>query len=227
MFGIFSGNALWHLVTQSDLVTFFVLFFLLGLSVLCWTIFLCKIVLINLKLRDIRAMINRLDSAQTTEDVLSLATTFSGKVPGYFLSRTLTFLRMLLKAPYAHRSAEEKTDIMHYHIDQTINELVAHEESYLVVLSTSGAVAPLLGLFGTVWGLVHSFMSISREQVADITVVAPGIAQALVTTLAGLVVAIPALVIYNYLTSRIRAFEIQLTKLADRVHILMVGVLAK
>ena len=80
-----------------------------------------------------------------------------------------------------------------------VDAIVVHEESYLPFLSTSAAVAPLLGLFGTVWGLIHAFMRISEKQVADITTVAPGIAEALVTTLAGLFVAIPALIMFNYL----------------------------
>ena len=106
---------------------------------------------------------------------------------------------------------------MQYHINQTVDTLVSNEESYLPLLSTSAAVAPLLGLFGTVWGLVHAFIRISEKQSADITVVAPGIAEALITTLAGLVVAIPALVMYNYLVVRVRQIEDQIVNLADKV----------
>jgi len=73
-----------------------------------------------------------------------------------------------------------------------------------------------LGLFGTVWGLVHAFIRISEKQSADITTVAPGIAEALITTLAGLLVAIPALVMYHYLMSEIRTIERQLFILADK-----------
>src|SRR5690606_39141859 len=89
-------------------------------------------------------------------------------------------------------------------IDQLVDDVLTHEESYLPVLSTSAAIAPLLGLLGTTWGLVHSFMRISEKQTADIATVAPGIAEALVTTFAGLVVAIPALIMYNYLVVQVR-----------------------
>jgi biopolymer transport protein ExbB/TolQ len=75
----------------------------------------------------------------------------------------------------------------------------------------------LLGLFGTVWGLIHAFIRISEKQAADITVVAPGIAEALITTLAGLIVAIPALIMYNYLIVRVRHIETQMVQLADRI----------
>jgi biopolymer transport protein TolQ len=108
-------------------------------------------------------------------------------------------------------------EIMQYHIDQMVENVVAEEESYLPILATSAAVAPLLGLFGTVWGLIHAFIRISEKQAADITVIAPGIAEALITTLAGLIVAIPALVLYNYLVIRVRQLEGQIIHLADRL----------
>jgi biopolymer transport protein TolQ len=95
--------------------------------------------------------------------------------------------------------------------------MLLHNEEYLAVLSSSAAVAPLLGLFGTVWGLIHAFIRISETQVADIATIAPGIAEALITTLAGLLVAIPALVMFNYLHTKTRALEQQLITLADRI----------
>ena len=90
------------------------------------------------------------------------------------------------------------------------------EELFLPVLSTSAVVSPLLGLFGTVWGLVHAFMGIAQQRSADIAAVAPGIAEALITTLGGLIVAIPALIMFNYVQTRQRMFEFQLVSLADR-----------
>ena len=95
--------------------------------------------------------------------------------------------------------------------------MLMHNEEYIAILSSSAAVAPLLGLFGTVWGLVHSFMRISETQVADIATIAPGIAEALITTLAGLIVAIPALIMFNYLHTKTRALEHGLISLADRM----------
>ena len=77
--------------------------------------------------------------------------------------------------------------------------MILHDEAYVPILSSCAAVAPLLGLFGTVWGLIHAFLQISQTQVADLATVAPGISEALITTLAGLMVAIPALIMYNYL----------------------------
>ena len=68
------------------------------------------------------------------------------------------------------------------------------------VLATIGAVAPFVGLFGTVWGIMNSFIGIARSNTTNLAVVAPGIAEALLATALGLVAAIPAVVIYNYFT---------------------------
>lgn len=93
---------------------------------------------------------------------------------------------------------------------------MSNEQSLLPILFASASVSPLIGLFGTVWGLVHALVSISQQQTADIATIAPGMAEALITTLAGLVVAIPALTLYHYLQSHVRQAEQQYGRLADR-----------
>ncbi|HOX26496.1 MAG TPA: MotA/TolQ/ExbB proton channel family protein [Candidatus Krumholzibacteria bacterium] len=76
-------------------------------------------------------------------------------------------------------------------------------ERYLMILSTTVTIAPFLGLLGTVWGIMTAFWDMSSLQSAGLTVVAPGIAEALVTTIAGLAAAIPAVVFYNSLVRKI------------------------
>src|SRR6202020_1521641 len=66
------------------------------------------------------------------------------------------------------------------------------------VLATIGATSPFVGLFGTVWGIMNSFIGISKSQTTNLAVVAPGIAEALLATAIGLVAAIPAVIIYNH-----------------------------
>jgi biopolymer transport protein ExbB len=66
------------------------------------------------------------------------------------------------------------------------------------VLATIGATSPFVGLFGTVWGIMNSFIGISKSQTTNLAVVAPGIAEALLATALGLVAAIPAVIIYNH-----------------------------
>jgi biopolymer transport protein TolQ len=80
---------------------------------------------------------------------------------------------------------------------------IEHLERYVVVLSTTVTVAPFMGLLGTVWGIMTSFWSMASMHSANLTVVAPGIAEALITTVAGLAAAIPAVVFYNLLVRRI------------------------
>jgi biopolymer transport protein ExbB len=82
------------------------------------------------------------------------------------------------------------------------------------VLATIGATAPFVGLFGTVWGIMNSFIGISRAQTTNLAVVAPGIAEALLATAFGLVAAIPAVVIYNLFA---RATAGHKARLADAV----------
>ncbi|MDN5848616.1 MAG: tonB-system energizer ExbB, partial [Nitrococcus sp.] len=75
------------------------------------------------------------------------------------------------------------------------------------VLATIGATAPFVGLFGTVWGIMNSFIDISKAHTTNLAIVAPGIAEALLATALGLAAAIPAVVIYNHFTRRIAAYK--------------------
>ena len=82
-----------------------------------------------------------------------------------------------------------------------------HLESMTSFLATTASAAPFVGLFGTVWGIMASFLSIAEKGNASLETVAPGIAEALVATAIGLVAAIPAVVAYNWLLSRMRVLE--------------------
>ena len=79
-------------------------------------------------------------------------------------------------------------------------------EGWISVLATTASIAPFIGLFGTVWGIMGAFESIGRTGSTNLGIVAPGIAEALVTTAAGLAAAIPAVLFYNYLTQRSKIF---------------------
>ena len=80
----------------------------------------------------------------------------------------------------------------------------------LAVLATIGATAPFVGLFGTVVGILHAFQQIATQKTSGIGAVAGGIAEALVTTAFGLLVAIPAVMAYNYFTGRVEAFDVEM-----------------
>ncbi len=84
------------------------------------------------------------------------------------------------------------------------NEEAAMMESYLPFLATTGSATPFIGLFGTVWGIMNAFSGIATVGSATLATVAPGIAEALIATAAGLVAAIPSVMAYNYFVNRVR-----------------------
>jgi biopolymer transport protein TolQ len=85
-------------------------------------------------------------------------------------------------------------------------------------LATVGSVAPFVGLFGTVWGIMNSFFQIGTQQSASLAVVAPGIAEALFATAIGLFAAIPAVIAYNRFSGKVNVYEAKLQRFADKVH---------
>ena len=214
---IFSGNSLWQLVCQSDAVSKFVLLILFGMSVACWALFIGKLALLYIKERQFDAVNKRVQKAKTITELADIAINAAATAPGYFIAKNIAFLKELLHGNLQQEIRNNEWELLERNIDNNIDSMLLHNEEYLAILSSSAAVAPLLGLFGTVWGLVHSFMRISETGIADIATIAPGIAEALITTLAGLIVAIPALCMFNYLQTKTRTLEHSLLMLADRM----------
>lgn len=93
------------------------------------------------------------------------------------------------------------------YLDASMGSVVSDWESYLIFLSTTATVSPFLGLLGTVWGIMSSFLSMGLRGSANLYVVGPGIADALITTVFGLGAAIPAVIGYNYILRLIRRRE--------------------
>ncbi|HSL92914.1 MAG TPA: MotA/TolQ/ExbB proton channel family protein, partial [Candidatus Limnocylindrales bacterium] len=87
------------------------------------------------------------------------------------------------------------------------NEETALMETYLPFLATTGSATPFIGLFGTVWGIMNAFSGIAASGSATLATVAPGIAEALVATAAGLAAAIPSVMAYNYFLNRVRSIS--------------------
>ncbi|MFC1643504.1 MotA/TolQ/ExbB proton channel family protein [Chlamydiota bacterium] len=95
-------------------------------------------------------------------------------------------------------------------LERVVSEKVLDLEKSTVFLATTAGISPLLGLFGTVWGVMNSFRSMAAQGSASIGTVAPGISEALITTVAGLFVAIPALIFYNWFRNRINEMTIRM-----------------
>jgi biopolymer transport protein ExbB/TolQ len=219
MLHTFFSGPLWQLIYQADGATKMVLGTLLCMSILCWSLFIYKYLLLRSTKQHMNQLLTYMRMMSTMEDLALIGDKYRHTLAGYVLTTTLQSFKALVelkrqqgdigKLGIAHW--ERLQDSMYHAIDETL----CAQESGLWVLSTSAAAATLLGLFGTVWGLVHAFMSISEKQAADIATVAPGIAEALITTLAGLMVAIPALVMFNYLSRQLARAEQQLHTLAQ------------
>ena len=102
-----------------------------------------------------------------------------------------------------------------------ITEQEVRLEKGLQFLATVGSVSPYIGLFGTVWGIMNSFIGLSQVQQATLSTVAPGIAEALIATAIGLFAAIPAVIAYNRFSHSVNHFEARLQRFADRFHALV------
>jgi biopolymer transport protein TolQ len=97
----------------------------------------------------------------------------------------------------------------------TIGREMAMVETWMTFLASVGSVAPFIGLFGTVWGIMHSFIGIAQAQNTSLAVVAPGIAEALLATAVGLVAAIPATAAYNKFSTEIGRYGARLDNFAN------------
>ncbi len=119
-------------------------------------------------------------------------------------------LGQILAAGLAHRYSTR--DVLKESIEDAGRHVVHELQRYLNALGTIAGISPLLGLLGTVSGMIRSFTAITSEGVGNPTVLAGGISEALITTAAGLIVAIPALIMYRYLRGRIDWLVIEMEK---------------
>ena len=217
MVKVYWGNSLWQLVTQADATSRIVLLILLAMSILCWSVFLYKLILLRVKKRQLKDAIESVGKLQNLEELVQDTKKRVNTLPGYVITKILTLLK---KVSCADAGETLKLDVKEWEFfqqssHQIVDNIADREDSLLSLLMTSAQIAPLLGLFGTVWGLIHSFIRISEKQSADITTVAPGIAEALITTLVGLAVAIPAYALFQYLNGQIRVVIRRLDDLSE------------
>jgi biopolymer transport protein ExbB len=113
------------------------------------------------------------------------------------------------------RHGRSSVDALAAAVDRERQRVTLTLKGQLWTLGTIGSIAPFIGLFGTVWGILRAFEQIGVTHQAGIDVVGPGIAEALVTTAAGILVAIEAMVIYNYFMSRLAKTQLELKLMAE------------
>jgi biopolymer transport protein TolQ len=132
-----------------------------------------------------------------------------------------TQLDARLKGPGGERRKQSVSIKNMEHIKRAIENVVAQEslrlESGLIWLSVAASGAPFIGLLGTVWGVMSAFAGIAQAGSATLAAMAPGVAAALITTVAGLLVAIPSMFGYNWLVHNLRAFTVGLDNFAQEL----------
>jgi biopolymer transport protein ExbB len=183
----------WSMFLSADVLVKAVMIGLAFASLLTWTIFIAKIIELSVVQRKLRSALGKISEARSLAEAQ------------FALGAKNSVLSALLAA--AMREARLSAGISS---DAGIKERAASSFAEIVraearrirlgmgLLATIGATSPFVGLFGTVWGIMNSFIGISKSQTTNLAVVAPGIAEALLATAFGLVAAIPAVIIYNH-----------------------------
>jgi biopolymer transport protein ExbB len=183
----------WSMFLSADVVVKAVMIGLAFASVVTWTIFIAKMIELWLIQRRLRASLAKISDSRSLAEAQ------------FALGAKDSVLSSVLAA--AMREARLSAGISS---DSGIKERAASSFAEIVraearrirlgmgLLATIGATSPFVGLFGTVWGIMNSFIGISKSQTTNLAVVAPGIAEALLATAFGLVAAIPAVIIYNH-----------------------------
>lgn len=220
----FFKSAAWQIITQTDILTKFILIAIFLASVSCVAIIIFKIIAFRRHKRELGLLLSRLKEIKNFNDFVGLGKEFKESLGGRFIMANLSSLKILLDTNMKKQGSGATTspaltfqdiDTLELALNQSLTDLMLEEEEYLPVLGTSAAVGPLVGLFGTMWGLIQVFLEISKERSADIATIAPGIAEALITILGGLVVTIPAMIAFHYFSNDLRKFEYQLNHIGD------------
>ena len=183
----------WTMFMSADVVVKAVMIGLAFASLVTWTIFIAKMLELSVVRRKLRSALAKIaDSRSLAEAQFALGA--KGSVLVSFLASAMREARLSAgissDAGIKERAASSFAEI--------VRAEARPVRIGMGLLATIGATSPFVGLFGTVWGIMNSFIGISKSQTTNLAVVAPGIAEALLATAMGLVAAIPAVIIYNH-----------------------------
>ncbi len=190
----------WGMFLGADWVVKAVILGLLLASVLTWTVLLAKSHELGLAIRRQRQALAALDDARG----LAEAAVKPELLDSPLVAAAREELRLSTDALSDVDGIKERIVSRFDRIEAALGRRMTRGTG---VLATIGATAPFVGLFGTVWGIMNSFIGIAASQTTNLAVVAPGIAEALLATAVGLVAAIPAVVIYNHFARRIATYK--------------------
>jgi biopolymer transport protein ExbB len=183
----------WSMFVSADILVKAVMIGLAFASLATWTIFLAKMIELSLARHKLRSALRKISDARSLAEA-QFALGAKGSVLSALLSAAMREAR--LSAGISSDSGIKERAA------SSFAEIVRAEARRIRLgmglLATIGATSPFVGLFGTVWGIMNSFIGISKSQTTNLAVVAPGIAEALLATAFGLVAAIPAVIIYNH-----------------------------
>lgn len=207
----------WGMFQNADVVVKVVMVGLAVASLAAWTVWLAKSIELHRELALARGRLRSLESDNSLEQ----AETDCGEASDAVAQMIRTVGREARLSSGAVQSAEFKERVT-LRLERVESAAARRIGIGTGLLASIGAVAPFVGLFGTVWGIMNAFIGISEAHTTNLAVVAPGIAEALLATALGLVAAIPAVVIYNHLARRISGYRALLGDAAAQV-LLMVG----
>ncbi len=209
--------SVWGMYQHADIVVKIVMIGLILASVVTWAIFFSKSVELLSQKRRIRREQQQLATACSLDEACEMATAFGAKSLSTVLINEARNELELSAGSEDNEGIKERTG---FRLERRVAAFGRHMGRGNGFLATIGAISPFVGLFGTVWGIMNSFIGIAQTQTTNLAVVAPGIAEALLATAIGLIAAIPAVVIYNIFARMIGGHKASLGDVAAQVLLL-------
>ena len=197
-----SSSAIGEMISNSGPVAMGVLVVLLIASLYSWTVILAKMSTFGKATKESRRFIRTFRKATRLQDIASMTGDFQPSP----LAQVFEDVYEAYKRQTGGSGPPRNLVPLERSAQTAASEAVTNLERRMTWLATIAAASPFVGLFGTVWGVVDAFHGLGTAGAATLRAVAPGISEALITTAAGLFVAVPALVAYNQFTARIRVF---------------------
>ena len=204
----------WGMFQNADVIVRGVMIGLALASVLTWTIWLSKGVELLTAKRRLQAELRSLKQARSLSEAQR---THQGGLSQLLIEDAQHELQLSAQA----RGNEGIKERVSFRLERLVAASGRQMSKGTGVLATIGSTAPFVGLFGTVWGIMNSFIGIAKSQTTNLAVVAPGIAEALLATALGLVAAIPAVVIYNVFARSITGYKAQVADASAQVLLLV------
>ncbi|MGH8382056.1 tonB-system energizer ExbB [Pseudomonas sp.] len=206
----------WGMYKNADIVVKIVMIGLAIASIITWTIWIAKGFELMGAKRRLRGEIALLKKSTTLKEASDGANK-EGTLAHLLVHDALDEMRLSANA----REKEGIKERVSFRLERLVAASGRNMSSGTGVLATIGSTAPFVGLFGTVWGIMNSFIGIAKTQTTNLAVVAPGIAEALLATALGLVAAIPAVVIYNVFARSIAGYKAQVSDASAEVLLLV------